>query len=186
MTEIVKVCKKHGELTKDQIREEKDNGKVSLRCKECRKITHYKTFERHREKRMQYISQWKKDNRDYLNARDRADRALNTEKHKRWEKAERERDGSKITLRTITSRRGITVQSYNEMIERIGNRCEICGNEETRKSSKGETTRLCIDHCHKTEKVRGMLCHGCNTAIGKFKDDITLLQKAITYLEERS
>jgi len=186
MNEIVKVCKKHGELTKDQIREERSQGKITVRCLACRKETHNKTFEKHREKRMQSIARWKRENRDYLNARERADRLANPEKHKKWERDERLRNGKNITLRVITSRRGITVQTYNEMLERIDNKCEICGNEETRKNPDGRTTRLCIDHCHKTEKIRGMLCHSCNTGIGKFKDDIELLQKAIEYLKERN
>ena len=40
-----------------------------------------------------------------------------------------------------------------------------------------------IDHCHKTGKVRGILCSECNTGLGKFKDSIELLQKAIEYLK---
>lgn len=39
-----------------------------------------------------------------------------------------------------------------------------------------------IDHCHKTGKIRGILCSRCNTALGGFNDDIKLLDKAINYL----
>ena len=37
---------------------------------------------------------------------------------------------------------------------------------------------------HKTGKVRGLLCSECNFGIGKFKDNISILKKAIKYLEE--
>jgi Recombination endonuclease VII len=40
-----------------------------------------------------------------------------------------------------------------------------------------------VDHCHKTNKVRGILCNGCNIGLGSFKDDINLLKNAIKYLE---
>lgn len=41
---------------------------------------------------------------------------------------------------------------------------------------------LDVDHCHTTNKVRGLLCRSCNTAIGKFKDNINFLNNAIFYL----
>ena len=40
-----------------------------------------------------------------------------------------------------------------------------------------------IDHSHKNEKIRGILCNWCNTALGNFHDNIELLKKAILYLE---
>ena len=43
---------------------------------------------------------------------------------------------------------------------------------------------LVIDHCHKTHKVRGLLCHICNTALGQLNDSIDLLKKSIEYLEK--
>lgn len=49
--------------------------------------------------------------------------------------------------------------------------------------SCGSTKRLCIDHDHKSGKVRGVICHKCNSAIGLFDDDIRLLQNAISYLK---
>ena len=56
--------------------------------------------------------------------------------------------------------------------------CEICG-----KPEEEEGKRLALDHCHKTDKLRGRLCGDCNTTLGKFKDDPMLLRKAADYLE---
>ena len=55
--------------------------------------------------------------------------------------------------------------------------CEICG------ASPKDGKRLCIDHNHTTGKLRGLLCDKCNTGLGMYKENITLLKKAITYLE---
>ena len=57
--------------------------------------------------------------------------------------------------------------------------CEICG-----KSEEEEGKRLALDHCHKTDKLRGRLCGDCNTTLGKFNDDPMLLIKAAAYLEK--
>jgi len=46
--------------------------------------------------------------------------------------------------------------------------------------------RLAVDHDHKTNKIRGLLCQFCNTALGKFLDDVEILKKAILYLERNS
>lgn len=43
--------------------------------------------------------------------------------------------------------------------------------------------KFTLDHCHATKVVRGILCWDCNIGLGKFKDDITYLINAITYLE---
>lgn len=57
--------------------------------------------------------------------------------------------------------------------------CKICGKHEL------ETPRqsLCVDHCHVTKKVRGLLCESCNQALGLFYDNPENLQKALEYLE---
>jgi len=39
-----------------------------------------------------------------------------------------------------------------------------------------------VDHCHKTGKVRGLLCSLCNKGIGLFHDDIEKLLQAVEYL----
>jgi len=41
---------------------------------------------------------------------------------------------------------------------------------------------LVLDHNHLTDEFRGWLCNDCNNGVGKFNDDIRLLQRAIDYL----
>lgn len=55
-------------------------------------------------------------------------------------------------------------------------RCAIC----SAKLLRGKT--LAIDHCHKTHRVRGLLCRQCNLGLGAFLDSTALLTKAIKYL----
>lgn len=70
---------------------------------------------------------------------------------------------------------GITLERYNEVLSSQGGACAIC----LRKPGK---RMLCVDHSHKTGKVRGILCHQCNHAIGLLRDDPSVVQKAAEYL----
>jgi formate dehydrogenase maturation protein FdhE len=71
---------------------------------------------------------------------------------------------------------GITQDEFIELYNKQDGKCAICGNKPSTKRG------LHIDHCHKTDKVRGLLCHGCNTAIGSLQEDPEIFQKAISYL----
>lgn len=52
----------------------------------------------------------------------------------------------------------MTLDAYNELLTKQGGKCFLCGELAKR--------TLCIDHDHKTGKVRGLLCIGCNTSVG--------------------
>ncbi len=77
---------------------------------------------------------------------------------------------------------GLSLDEYQDMFERSEHKCNICGSEGFRINSKAKNT-LCVDHDHETGKIRGLLCHNCNRALGLLQDDTTLLEKAIKYLE---
>jgi len=78
---------------------------------------------------------------------------------------------------------GINLEQYQLMHDSQNGLCKICGNTETSLQPNGKELKdLCVDHCHKTNIVRGLLCHGCNAGIGHFNDDIKKLQLAIIYL----
>lgn len=76
---------------------------------------------------------------------------------------------------------GLSPAQRAEMAARQGGKCAICGMVENVVERRKETT-LCVDHCHDTGKVRGLLCSKCNTALGLFRDSPDLLRKAIDYL----
>lgn len=77
---------------------------------------------------------------------------------------------------------GISLDEYNEILRSQNNLCAICGPKN--KYYKDKKVLLCVDHCHKRNKVRGLLCHSCNRALGLLKDDIEVLNSAITYLKK--
>lgn len=76
---------------------------------------------------------------------------------------------------------GISLSHYVEMKVAQGGVCAICRNPETHKRGN-KIKDLAVDHCHKTGKVRGLLCSDCNTGIGKLKDSPEILDAAAAYL----
>lgn len=82
---------------------------------------------------------------------------------------------------------GITYETYKQMEVAQNGVCAICGQTETfTHHMTKKIANLAVDHCHKTGKIRGLLCHKCNHGLGKFDDDVSLLRKAATYLEHHA
>ena len=73
-----------------------------------------------------------------------------------------------------------TLEQYDFCIQIQGNRCAMCDSPEPGMGRK----RFSVDHDHQTGKVRGLLCGRCNLLLGHSKDDVTLLQKGIDYLNQ--
>ena len=78
---------------------------------------------------------------------------------------------------------GITIDEYDRMLEKQEYKCAICGGIG---DVRNRYRMLSVDHDHKTGKVRGLLCFKCNFLLGNARDDVSILQKAIDYLEENS
>lgn len=74
---------------------------------------------------------------------------------------------------------GVTVEDYAALLKKCGGVCSICEGPFV----IGKIKRPCVDHNHKTGKVRGLLCHTCNAGLGKFKDDVIRMQMAVDYRE---
>jgi hypothetical protein len=88
--------------------------------------------------------------------------------------------------RLIKHNYGITLDQYDAMVVSQGGVCAICNNPETMLDYQTKAVKsLAIDHCHSTNRVRGLLCQACNVAIGRFKDDVSVMEKAIQYIKNR-
>ena len=66
----------------------------------------------------------------------------------------------------------LTEDEYQELLQRQNNKCALCLSG----------SKLIVDHCHTTGRVRGLLCFKCNTGIGQLQDSEELLLKAVDYL----
>ena len=68
---------------------------------------------------------------------------------------------------------GLTMDELTAMREKANGICPACGKSE---KEQGHYGKLVIDHCHKTGKVRGLICNKCNTILGLCNDNIDILQ----------
>lgn len=93
-----------------------------------------------------------------------------------------------VNERTYVSRcakrYGLSVDDYNSLLEKQGNKCAICKCPQPNEGKLSKRNRLVIDHDHLTGRVRGLLCDPCNRAIGQFKENLSNIKAAVKYLEE--
>jgi hypothetical protein len=121
--------------------------------------TYYKA---HKEERQEYGRKYREAHRDESRLYNKTYGASHRTKTREW------------VLRTKYS---MTLAEYNELLASQNGVCAIClGNETYGKA-------MPVDHDHTTGKVRGLLCHECNRALGIMKDDPALLRAAADYLE---
>ena len=101
--------------------------------------------------------------RDRINAKQRETRRANKELN-------RERNFKYNLKRNY----GLDLQTYEGLVDKQAGLCAIC-------QTKPE--KLVVDHCHKTGRVRGLLCDPCNTGIGRLQDDVLIVAAALKYLQ---
>ena len=103
----------------------------------------------------------------------------------KWSKANPERKWRTARKNFLKRHYGITFEQFDEIWKQQDGRCAICNHRPEKSpvmSPKPHRLPLYVDHCHKSGKIRGLLCWNCNCALGHFRDDPTRLQTAIQYL----
>ncbi len=124
-----------------------------MQTKEARKASRLKYYESHKDKIYSKVKEWRLINKEKKNA--------NQRKHER--------------RYNLKKNYGITLEQYSQMLQDQGGACKIC--------KKVSQKTLHVDHCHKSDKIRGLLCHGCNVSIGLMKESPDCLRQAALYLE---
>lgn len=160
---IVKICRRHGELSIEKCLNEsqfydskkKKNIKSSgYRCKQCR-------YERRKK--------WEADNPEKMKAM-----RVNHKNHP--DAAIRSRRNS------LKKNYAMTLEQYNNLVVLQNNKCAICKKHESVIDYQTKQPRfLSVDHCHETNKNRGLLCNKCNHAFGLLLEDIEIMQNMIIY-----
>lgn len=102
------------------------------------------------------------------------------EKNRRYQQERAKADPNYWRAKSIKKRYGITIEEFEQLLKAQENRCAIC------RTPADQIKRKCIDHCHRTGKVRGILCQGCNVAIAHLRDDPLIALRASEYLSRHN
>jgi hypothetical protein len=82
-------------------------------------------------------------------------------------------------MRILYNLYGISEEEYIVLFTEQNGECAICLTPQAKLARK-----LHVDHCHKTDKVRGLLCESCNMGLGLFHENEFRMAKAIDYLRK--
>jgi hypothetical protein len=91
---------------------------------------------------------------------------------------EQQRNSGKVLAQELKRKYNLSVAEYNKIFQKQQGCCAICGVHQSELKK-----RLFVDHNHRTEKVRGLLCCGCNNLLAGF-DNLDFFNGAIAYLAE--
>ena len=89
-------------------------------------------------------------------------------------KAWRAANPEKARAQRRKQRYALDTSSFARLLATQSNQCAICRSPEPG----------CVDHCHVTGRVRGILCRSCNIALGQFRDDPRIVLAAAAYVED--
>jgi hypothetical protein len=105
------------------------------------------------------------------------DRLCGSDDRNEYAKQYRKKNPIATKNSALKSAFGITIDDYHDMLAIQNGVCAICGVD-----NNGKYGYFSVDHCHKTLKIRGLLCTNCNQGIGRFKDSVENIENAIRYL----
>lgn len=92
-------------------------------------------------------------------------------------KYESSKKGKMAKRKKVLKKYGLTLENYETLYKNQEGKCAIC---------ETHYEVLCVDHDHKTNKVRGLLCKSCNKGLGIFGDTENGVQKALQYLTKNT
>lgn len=114
----------------------------------------------------EYQKQWRESHKGYKTEWSRKHKGRYREKQKEY---------------SLKKNHGITLEQYNELFINQNGCCKICNRHQSEFKRS-----LAVDHDHKTNKIRGLLCHHCNKGIGHFFENPSIMESAISYIKETS
>ena len=159
-------CKTVGLKSEIMVPQKSSSGGYRNQCRSCHREVIHNFRAKDPEAERVRNREWRKNNLE----------AFRHSKRKSYQK-----HAGKIAVRKKTYRLGqygLTREKYDAMLQLQQGKCAICG-----EPPNGRWKKLNIDHCHTTGKVRGLLCTGCNRAIGYLNDDPDRGLKMVEYLK---
>lgn len=183
------ICKQHKPFTKFSKDKRTADGLTS-ECNECRNAATKRWRAKNPIKVKAYSALWPKKNRAaYLRKKTRyrrrhPDRARQQVKNA-CNKHKDHYAAAKFN-RWLRNKYGITERDYYTLLAKQKGGCAVCHKTQQCADKTKKRTRLYVDHCHKTGRIRGLLCFKCNVLLGCADDSATVLRQAINYLQRHA
>ena len=145
-----------------------DFPKKPNKCKSCHNSAQRKWRAEHPGKYAEYVKRWQLKNPAKLKTSAKNWHKKNPDYNKQYLNDRVEHR----YFRKLERQYGLTVDQYRKLQEDQDFKCAICGSDGP----------LVVDHNHKTNKVRGLLCATCNSGVGLLKDSPKVLKRAAEYI----
>lgn len=100
--------------------------------------------------------------------------------NKKWISANRKKFNGYMRKSHLQRRYGLSIEQFDALLRKQKGKCAICREPFKARGKYGP----CVDHDHRTQKVRGLLCTQCNRALGFLKDSAAVVRRALKYLEK--
>lgn len=153
--------------------------KAANRAKENATTKAYR--DKHRERVRLQNREWSRANKERRAEQKQGYRRVNLEQYREMNRKYRAANRETLALKQRARVYGLSVEELQALLEAHGGNCGACGDPFPSNSKHRH-----IDHCHKTGKVRGLLCRACNLAIGNAQDSVRRLEAMIAYLKRAS
>lgn len=152
--------------------------KISSHCCDCLRSRARKFYAANKQRLLLAAKEKRKNNLLYVRKRERNWRLRNQDRSK----------GKTLQKYWPGSSWREALNNFKLLQELQNNLCASCGSAETKKYNRPphQILDLCVDHCHNTGKVRGLLCDACNVMLGLAKDNPKVCRDAAVYLEKSS
>lgn len=155
--------KEYSEKNKESLKEK--NKEWRARNKEKRQEYSREYNLKNKERRKEWFNDWKQKNPERL-------KELKKKSAEKNRLIERERKLKKFY--------NMSLEEFNLLSERQNHKCTICKKDAALEKNKN----LVVDHCHRTGKVRSLLCDRCNRTMGSLEENIEILESMIKYIRE--
>ena len=151
----------------------KARGKLQSRCKVCCAIEfkRYRNTDLNKERFRQYRWRSKPENK-----------AMLAERQRQYALEKPDLVFKKKRKAHLKKNFGLSLEAYEALLKAQGSKCALCSVT----SPSSHRTNFYVDHCHKTGKIRGLLCGACNMGLGHFKDNPETMAAAIEYLKRHA
>jgi hypothetical protein len=146
------------------------------KCTKCLTETPLSGFNKSK-KTKDGLNAWcRKCNNEYSREWAKKNKTRHTNNYQKWRANNLEYAKDLDRLRSYD----LPIGRYNIILDIQKSCCAIC-----KKDNNDSKKTFCVDHCHETGRVRGLLCHNCNTLLGHAKDNVAVLKNAINFLSNQ-